>query len=550
MNGAPPLPGGVEFVAYQLRVEQQLFGYVYVTQRSDWNDLATQQLAASLFASGITDVRDLAFHRSTESTTVQRSVSFACGQDTCTELQSVPVTYEAGWFYNKRTNARIDGIANIVDYCEPGWRDAGDAQYWATCPTLPPPGAALQFRNFDLAERWKCDFLVQFVGDDQVAAFVPQVWRETSTWESLRSAIIFWFGAVSFIVPGLGAAIGGYVFGAAFAAAYPAIVSIATNVALNAALGGADIEHAVGRALASYAGAELGGFTGGQFDSDLVGKLTAATTTALLTNADVGQAVASALLRAGASGTLSTGSPAIVSAPAPTSGTAMATNQDDEFGNVAPSGGFVDYLGTPGDVTDVELAALGGSPNLDPGTGFDPGGQFVDFSTTPQAFDPSGMDTGIPDPNAPPLVTGNDGSGWSWDDALAKVTQLALTALQLNKAYQASQGRAPKAPSPSQTVNKNGTVTTRNPNGTVTTARPVVGQPVVAADGTIVMNNGDGTYTTIDAGGHATNLRYPPEGSAAASSMFAGLDTATMIRYGVIGLGLVFAVSRFAKARR
>lgn len=530
---ATPLPGGWEFVAYQLHVMQQLVGYSFAPPgHPEWNDQAVDTLAQGLFAQGLADVRDLGFYRGVQQGTRPEQVVGGEGESgVWYQTVQVPASWPVCWFFNRRTNASYAnrmGYA-ITKWCPPeGVLVQKEVDYYEPCPTVPGPNESIPFGPFTayLPDRWHVTWSVQFIGTDpatSIPLFVPIVSKEESTWVQLRSAFSFLFGVVAMVVPGIGQAISSYVFGAQLAATYPALVNIATNTAFNAALGGQDIEHAVGRALASYAGGVAGGFTSAQIDSELLARLTAATTTAVLNGDDVARAVSSALLRTSASGIINMATPSADTPAAPTASTGDPMFFDDS----APAdlsgepmfgpGGTYDYLDQSGAFSDAYSFDFG---DFDAGGfDFDAGGSWLDWGNTSSS--------------APPLTAIDDGGDW-WDDALAKVTQVAMTALQLTKAYQATK-LTPIAAPPAQTVNKNGTITTRNPNGTVSVARPVTGQPVVAADGTLVVNNGDGTYTTISTTGVATTQSYGATTSSA-SSLFAGIDSRLLVM-GALGLG-------------
>jgi hypothetical protein len=58
-------------------------------------------------------------------------------------------------------------------------------------------------------------------------------------------------------------------------------------------------------------------------------------------------------------------------------------------------------------------------------------------------------------------------------------------------------------------ANPNGTITTTTATGQTRTARPPVGQPQMTTDGTMIINNGDGTYTRIGRDGASVINRYP-----------------------------------------
>jgi len=64
-------------------------------------------------------------------------------------------------------------------------------------------------------------------------------------------------------------------------------------------------------------------------------------------------------------------------------------------------------------------------------------------------------------------------------------------------------------------ANPDGTITTTAPDGSRRIARPPVGQPQMTTDGSMIVNNGDGTYTRIKSDGVSTVNRY---GTAAAAA--------------------------------
>ena len=49
----------------------------------------------------------------------------------------------------------------------------------------------------------------------------------------------------------------------------------------------------------------------------------------------------------------------------------------------------------------------------------------------------------------------------------------------------------------------------RDANGRTTVQRPAKGYGEMAADGTVIINNGDGTYTKVLPDGRQQTLRYP-----------------------------------------
>lgn len=115
-------------------------------------------------------------------------------------------------------------------------------------------------------------------------------------------------------------------------------------------------------------------------------------------------------------------------------------------------------------------------------------------------------------------------------EVLKDATAAMVAALGLVQAYRSLTSKP--APNPvaqarqgANTVraNPNGTITTTAPNGQTRTARPPVGQPQMTTDGTMIVNNGDGTYTRIGRDGASVVNSYPLDiterfGAAASSS--------------------------------
>lgn len=534
-----PTPGGVAFVSYQLDVMQKLIGYTFTPGHPDeWNHQAIDTLAQTLFAYGVTDVRDLGFYVGTQQGMTPRQVP---GGETeagiwYTTVQE-PVTFPVCWFFNRRNNTRVYLGESITDYCQGIAHENESGTYYEPCPV--PPNPATDEIGFgplqvNFPDRWWLTFGVRFVGPDPataVAVFLPHMGQEKTTWQRLRSGLLFIFGAVAMVVPGIGQAIGSYVFGS-LAASYPTLVALTTQTAFNAALGGQDIEHAVGGALAGLAGNVAGGYAGAQINSTLVAKATAAVTTALLKGTDVGQAVSAALAQSGA-GVIQSA----IESPTPSTKEPPMTFDDTTYDPTA---------------VDTSDYAFGGT--IDLGMGFAPQdltfglGDVVTFGGDqgqPITFDESGnvvdgsagvdISSGLP-ANVPPAAPSD---GFDFGDIIAGVTQTAMAALKI---YQATRGQtAPVAAvGPSQTVNRNGTVTTRSPDGTVTVGKPPAGTPVAVGDGSLIVNNGDGTYTLIDKNGAQQRVPY----GQAPSAGLGGLSSTQLAMLAAGGLGLLFLLKR------
>lgn len=123
-----------------------------------------------------------------------------------------------------------------------------------------------------------------------------------------------------------------------------------------------------------------------------------------------------------------------------------------------------------------------------------------------------------------------DPSTWDLSSIASGVKNLFSTALALNQAYKSAGSPAVRTSSPSTVVNANGTLTTVSTTGAPVTVRMVPGTPYLTSGGGVVTNNGDGTYTTINADGTTVMRVYP------ATISGAGVSMSTMLLLGGVGL--------------
>jgi hypothetical protein len=101
------------------------------------------------------------------------------------------------------------------------------------------------------------------------------------------------------VAAGLPAIIGEAVLGAELAAAYPAASNAIGQVATRTVLTGGDVESAVRSAATGFAGVEFGGFVGEAVDSAAIGAAAGAATTAALQGSDARAAAVQALISQG-----------------------------------------------------------------------------------------------------------------------------------------------------------------------------------------------------------------------------------------------------------
>jgi len=541
-----------ENVRRQIVAELAMMGYAFSAD-AGLNQRAIDELARIIAGAGIDDIRNIAQFDGSASasmsdicTTVERgdSSDLVC-------VPAPPQSFPETWFYDRISNRRLAvGQPGSVEYYYEG--DNGPFRRWN-----PADANFGIFAIGNLGERWFATYHVRFT-DSGIPYFFAEVWRQDSGWIRLRKGVIFVASAIAMGIPGMGAAIGQFVFPSSFVSAYPAVVNVAMNTAFNAVLGGQDIEHAIGRALASYAGAGFGDIVGGQFDSATIARLTGAATTAALNGSDVEMAVGVALLQSGAALANVAPVPAPVAAPAIVEGPAMdefdlfpsnaytfdtgepvfSANYTDEFGTIAsdPYGAFLGAELSPIDQTNIDLGieSVFGSTDFgsinESGTTIFSGGGSGDFGTVATSPPPSPTDTG---------------SGWDWDKTIATVSKAALAALQLSKVYQSSSTPAPKTGAATQTVNRNGTITTTAPTGQRTTAKLPTGTPYVLPDGSLIMNNGDGTYTLTSPSGVTSKGTYSDSATIYPfPGASGGIDAQTAMLLAALGVGAFFMLRK------
>lgn len=316
--------------------------------------------------------------------------------------------------------------------------------------------------------------------------------RDEALKPGLALALSFGGGAA------LASAIGPAIMSPTFAAAHPAATAAIGNTVLSTVMNGGDLGAALKGVALSFAGSFAGGQVGALTDSKLVGQVSSAALTAALRGGDVRAAVAQSLLGTG----MQNLGQSLTSAPA---AVPIETQQGEE--PMFASADYFDPVYTPEDVAPANSwEAFDWSAPADP--------QYASWWDTAAnaaaqvAFDPAGMDKGASWPTTAPNVPSSTPTG-GW---VADVTNLALAALKINSAYQASKQPQPRtmtqAGGYTYTPNANGTVTVRNQAGQATVQRPQVGVPYVLPDGRIITNNGNGTFDMIDPSGNRQTIPY------------------------------------------
>lgn len=398
--------------------------------------------------------------------------------------------------------------------------------------------------------------------------------RQQSSWVAFRDDVaplvqgVLALGGGAWLGPQIGAALLGPA-----ASTYPAVASSVGNVVVRTALNGGDLGAAVQSALIGQVGNIANVQIVGLTDSQLLGNVSAAALRASLAGGDAQQAVQNVLISAGlreVPGVLE------IVADNVTSAVQTGVNAMDDFFSYADPvdtsvaeyafggeivAGFADPIGdvsdfyTGFDMTNSLDVSAGGGVGFNFGSFED---AFIaaedysdaDFNYTGETMDSSGImpiDFNIftDTPNLPPLnpteQAGSAGSDGSW---VVDLTNLALAAIRVNQAYQATQQQAPRtvtqgAGGVTTTGNRNGTVTVRNPStGATQVTRPGVGIPYVLSDGSTIINNGNGTFSTIRRDGTTTTTAYTAasaNGSAGDSAQWIdGVPNAALLAGGAV----------------
>lgn len=385
------------------------------------------------------------------------------------------------------------------------------------------------------------------------------VWRSSSDAAFIRQAIImlismyvmagYGFGAAGATGSTVGSTVGQAVVSAEFAAAYPGLTAAIGNTAVSAVLNGGDVIGAVQQVALGYIGGSAGAYAGQAVmtatDSVIVSQLANAAARAVVTGADLKQAVAMQMLNLGATLT-DTKMPDYefdFSAP-------------DAFNNVDlplfefDGGGFTFDVPTfdvllP-DLPPLEIADVTFDPRIYETTS-DP------FEWSP--FSSNSLTTTFPTAANDGTVSSNpvtpappNSPAYSPTQIIQGISSAALASINLIKAYQSlstpvvqTTARAVRSDGSVAVVGNNGLIQTRTPGGAVSGARPPVGIPQATLDGNYIVNNGDGTYTVVSPDGRTAHYSYSSE----TTTRFLGLTDNQLM----LGAGALFAVALLARKR-
>ena len=376
---------------------------------------------------------------------------------------------------------------------------------------------------------------------------------------------------------GLPAIIGEAVLGAELAAAYPAASNAIGQVATRTVLTGGDVESAVRSAATGFAGVEFGGFVGEAVDSAAIGAAAGAATTAALQGGDARAAAVQALISQGVK-SVSDFDPTeydpgeYVYLPEDDFGTTVLVEGEITLDDLGLSLDVNDILGNLDLVGDLPIPVDAVIPD-DDGNLFTVDGFYVELSDRGYIGaiypDEQGNIRG-PDNNI--ILTSDEGLRYLDDpEGLADALRRKIEPLQgettippltvpnlrpINLPPPAAQTKVPVIDWAKQAdallkvaVSIGGSIkaiangTFRPAYGTSPygTARPPIGVPVRQADGSMVVNNGNGTQTVRYPDGRVVTMpsMYTSTGMAGnyGQSLIPGVPNTALL----IGGGLVVA---------
>lgn len=362
-------------------------------------------------------------------------------------------------------------------------------------------------------------------------ALVPK-WASSSdagVWRNVVKTAVTFYGMIGLAIAGsaIASQIGTAILGPSLSASYPGLATAVGQTAMNTALNGGDVEQAAKDAAINSLGAQYGEAAGmtvaNATDLVILGKLASAVTSTAIRGGDIERAAALTLAR-NAGDTL----------------TVFETNKGpvmDDFSNYGDAGADGDPYVTdfenvqavqPWSPSDVMFSgpAIGAGSSLTGEVFFDAQPAeltFADLSTYTLA-PPAQMQIQIEAPQPTP-----DPDPWTLANArnvVNSISQMALTALAVTKAFQSANN--PQINPNARNVAQNGTVTTaldtgvvqtRAPDGRSVNQRPPVGVAQSTINGNVIVNNGDGTYTLIDASGNRRIIKYGSDAGSGLSDL-------------------------------
>lgn len=376
-------------------------------------------------------------------------------------------------------------------------------------------------------------------------AITPQ-WASSSDWGKFREVVrVAGSFAVSFALPLAGVAvantIGAAIIGPTLAATYPALATVIGNVALSTAFNGGDIEKAVKTALIASAVGEVGAIVGSGAAAvsgvDLIGKVADSATKALITGKDVDKAIVTTLALNGGD---------IVEIYQDNFSPPAAENWGEIFSADAVPADVWGF-GNPSSVSVWNFPAPAfdmAPPDFGQPIAQDSGFTFPQWESNGAGFESASLPAASAPPVRiePPQPPRLDNFAFT-KDTVNTISAAALAALQLVKAYKnldspqvLTQARA-QTPQGAVSALDTGIIQTRGLDGKIVNTRPPAGVAQSTVTGSIIVNNGDGTYTLIGRDGSRRVIQYGAES--------AGFDLGSISpAVWIAGAGLAFTLLR------
>lgn len=376
--------------------------------------------------------------------------------------------------------------------------------------------------------RWEFLRVSLVFSGDGFPIFYSQNEKKTSGWSDFLGGVLFLASVtVGAAFPALASTIGNAVMGASLAAQYPAVATAIGQVAVNTALNGGDVQSAVTSALSAGVGSGVGGFVASATDSTIVGAATAAATRAAIVGGNIESAALQSLATSGV-----TAAGSLVFTPAPQPPGVYDMQLSDSWGNddaaAALAQSIIDESNPFPLVDDAGNLDL---TQLDTSNGYHDPVWSVNGSA-------EGATVAMPGANMPPVSPGGIVASANG----ANLTSLALAALKTLTVWQ-SAGQPPIRTSNATVIaNRDGTLT-----NAITGAKTVMapGTPYLTADGSLVTNNGNGSYTLVSSGGAVS------QGAYTGTSIFgnlglnmAGVSTPLLLGGGALVLFLLLSGGR------
>lgn len=367
----------------------------------------------------------------------------------------------------------------------------------------------------------------QIVPGSDGFAIVPR-WQSSSDWHLLHESVKFYLPVIlSIVLPiagfSIATSIGSMVLGDSLSATYPLLAKAVGQVALSTAMNNGNVESAVRGAALSFVGGQAGSVVGGAVldatDVSAIAKASSAATAALVQGGDIKSAIGVSLLQSGAT---------------------MKLGQFEDF-TAIDAVALADSSATDFFSTDFSMPASYHDPVYDAPPDYSPS----QVSTPADQLFPA---TPIQSP-----IPSADQIGSSTFDPIAIVqgaSKAAIAALQLVSVWKAvnqpgvnTQARQVLPNGSVVAASDNGLIQTQTTDGRIVSTLPPKGSPQTTISGNIVVNNGDGTYTLIDAMGGRTVHAYASGIASSGGFSLGSLDMQT-IALGAAGLIGVFALLR------